>query len=112
MSEELKETAKNILIDCAKKENLISYSDLVDEIKKTFPTDMGPHDTRLFKLLEKISIEENEMGHGMLSAVVVRQEDKQPGSGFFKLAGALGKNTSNKEECWTLELNKVFSQWK
>ncbi|EQD25408.1 MAG: hypothetical protein D084_Lepto4C00153G0002 [Leptospirillum sp. Group IV 'UBA BS'] len=113
MSESLKETAKNILIDCVinNPDKLISYSDLIAKIRSTIPTDIGPHDQRLFHLLAEISTEEDKHGRGMLSAVVVREVDKRPGNGFFELAKDLGKNTSDKDACWIGELNKVYAQW-
>lgn len=48
----------------------------------------------------------------MLSAVVIREADRQPGPGFFKLANDLDKNTSNEEAFWIGEVHKVFGQWR
>lgn len=114
MPENLQEIAKDILIDCAKKEKLITYSDLVSKIRSGFFTDIGPHDPRLFQLLGEISIEEDKNNHGMLSVVVIREVDQRPGPGFFKLAKQLGKifSDSEKEELWIAELNKVFHYWR
>ena len=46
---------------------MIPYSDLVTKI---FAVNFRAHDTRLFHLLGEISVEENELGRGMLSVVV------------------------------------------
>jgi hypothetical protein len=63
-------------------------------------------------LLGGISIEEDRSDRGMLSAVVIREADRQPGPGFFKLANDLDKNTSNEEAFWIGEVHKVFGQWR
>ena len=113
MPDNLQEIARNILIDCAKKEKLITYSDLVRKIRSVIPIDIGPHDLRLFQLLGEISIEEDRNNRGMLSVVVIREVDQRPGPGFFKLAEQLGKifSDSEKEEFWIAELKKVFYYW-
>lgn len=113
MPDNLQEIARNILIDCAKKEKLITYSDLVRKIRSVIPIDIGPHDLRLFQLLGEISIEEDRNNRGMLSVVVIREVDQRPGPGFFKLAEQLGKifSDSEKEEFWIAELKKVFDYW-
>jgi hypothetical protein len=51
MPENLKGIAKTILIDCAKSGNLITYSDLITKIRSIIPTDLGPHDPRLFHII-------------------------------------------------------------
>jgi hypothetical protein len=112
MPDNLKEIVQSILIDCAKNGELITYSGLIAKIRSIIPTDLGPHDPRLFHILGEISIEEDRSNRGMLSAVVIREADRQPGPGFFKLANDLDKNTSNKEDFWIGEVQKVFGQWR
>lgn len=97
------------MIDRAKLRGMIPYSDLVktiDSIK------LDAHDSRLFRLLDEISIEEDELGRGMLSVVVVHKVgDMQPGPGFFELAKSLGRNTQDIEKCWVAELHRVHAFW-
>jgi hypothetical protein len=51
----------------------------------------------------------------MLSALVIlrRPEDNQfgPGNGFFVAARELGLDTSDRLQCWTEEVRKVFEAW-
>jgi hypothetical protein len=60
-------------------------------------------------MLGEISEEEDALGRGMLSVLVVHKGDGQrPGSGFFQLANKLGRDTSDKDLCWTIELQRVL----
>ena len=107
--EKAKKEAKTILQERAKLRGMITYSELVKQIH-TIKFDA--HDTRLFKLLEEISIDENLEKRGMLSVIVVHKTgDMQPGKGFFELAQILGRNTSDILECWVNELHKVHATW-
>jgi hypothetical protein len=48
----------------------------------------------------------------MISAIVVHKTgDMQPGPGFFELAAALGKDTSDTLRCWMSEVKKVYKTW-
>lgn len=63
-------------------------------------------------MLDEISDEEDQAGRGMLSVIVVHKSgDQKPGSGFFKLAKKLGRETSDTDKCWIEELNRVYSYW-
>ena len=104
-----KEQARAAMIERAKVRGAIPYSDLVKKIKAI---EFRAYDTRLFHLLGQISIEENDAGRGMLSAVVVHKEgDMEPGPGFFLLGQQLGYNTSNLLKFWVEQLHKVHSVW-
>lgn len=104
-----KAEARNVMIERARKGDVISYSDLAANIKTI---DLEAHDQRLFQLLGEVSTEEDALGHGMLSAVVVHKtDDERPGQGFFELAKSLGRDTSDIEECWNAELKRVYAAW-
>lgn len=103
-----KEEARKAMIIAAKNESTIYYSDLVKDI---FAIRFDPHDFKLFHLLGQISTEESVKGRGMLTAVVVRQDDGQPGLGFFVVARNLGLGIGNQDEFWISELRKVFNAW-
>lgn len=88
---------------------MIAYSDFVKQIHSI---QLEYHDPRLFHFLGEISLEENDAGRGMLSALVVHKHgDYQPGPGFFELAGKLGRDTSDIVKCWIEEVKKVFAAW-
>ncbi|MBL7131901.1 MAG: hypothetical protein ISS45_10975 [Candidatus Omnitrophica bacterium] len=63
-------------------------------------------------MLGEISGEEDAVGRGMLSVVVVHKHgDMQPGPGFFDYAEELGRDTSDILKCWVEELKKVHAYW-
>jgi len=104
-----KKEARAAMIQRAKVRGMISYSELVKEIKSI---GFAAHDQRLFHMLGEISEEEAEAGRGMLTVLVVHKTgDMQPGPGFFELAEGLGRNTSDILKCWVEELHKVHGYW-
>lgn len=104
-----KAEAKAILAKYAKRRQMIPYSDFVRELRTI---QLEHRDPRLFHFLGEISVEENETGRGMLTALVVHKHgDMQPGPGFFELAKKLGHKTSDVEKFWIDEVKKVFAAW-
>lgn len=100
----------NVLVDYAKKRQMVTYTDFVNQIKSVrFP---DPHDIRLGHFLGEISMAEAKAGRGMLSALVVhKQGDYQPGRGFYDLANELGYKDSDIEKLWVQQVKKVFGTW-
>ena len=96
-----KEEARAVMIERAKvRGGTIAYSDLVKNIASI---KIEARDTRLFHMLGEISTEEDALGRGMPTVVVVHKHDMQPGPGFFELAQSLGRNTKDKLKCWAAE---------
>jgi len=103
-----KDEGREAMIARARRRSLITYSDLVSEIKSIR---FEPHDPRLFHFLGEISSDEDDAGRGLLTALVVHKVDMQPGDGFFVLAKARGRNTSDPVRFWAEELGRVYSVW-
>ena len=101
-----KEEARAILIERAGRKNTIPYSELVQHISSC---SFEPHGYQLPHLLAEISVSEDELGRGLLSAVVVLKERNIPGDGFFRMAKERGRDTADKDACWSIELEKVFA---
>jgi len=106
--EDAKKQAQQAMVIAARQETAISYSELVKQIEAIH---FEPHDFNLFHLLGQISTKESEDGRGLLTAVVVRQEDGLPGQGFFQLARDLGLDPSDQEGFWISQLSNVYSSW-
>ncbi len=107
--EDAKEEMRQILIARAKEGQTISYSELVNAVQAIH---LEPDSQILANMLGEISTEEDAAGHGMLTVIVVHKTgDMQPGPGFFGLAEALGRNTSDIEKCWIEEFNRVLDHW-
>jgi len=107
----LKREMRNILIDIAKKQDKIFYSELVRKIRKILIINIEANSYDLAAMLGKISKAEDAAGRGMLSVIVVRKDTYRPGKGFFKLAKILGRDVSDEENFWENERKKVYSSW-
>jgi hypothetical protein len=104
-----KNEAKKALVARARLRRMMAYCELVQCIHAI---QLEAHDPRLFDLLGEISAEEDAVGRGMISALVVHKSgDMQPGVGFFELAESLGRDTSDRTLCWIAEVNKVHASW-
>ena len=111
--EKAKGEIKAILIHRAKHRGMIAYSELTAQTS-TIHFDLESADWRslLAQMLGEISREEDAIGRGMLSALVVhKREDMQPGEGFFHLAKELGRDTTDKLTCWVREIHKIYVVW-
>ena len=107
--EAAKKEAQAVMIERARQEDTISYSELVSKIESI---SLEAHDPRLSQLLVEVATEENAAGRGMLTVVVVHnQGDKRPGAGFFELARQLGRDVKNRDDFWIAELKKVHASW-
>lgn len=108
--EKAKEEGKKILIDYAKRRQMVPYSIFITHIHSIALPD--PHDPRLAHFLDEISEAESKAGRGMLTALVVHKHgDYQPGPGFFELARRLGHDTEDIEKFWIQEVKRVFAAW-
>src|SRR5581483_7047707 len=90
-----KSEARNRMIARAKLRGMIPYADLVRGIA---PARFDAHDQPLFHLLKEISAEEDAVGRGMLSVVVVHKSGDWP-------------DTANILVCWVNELKRVYATW-
>jgi len=105
-----KEEMRVILIATAKAQGTIAYSDLVAKVNAIAIPERG---LIISSILDEISSDEDAQGRGLLTVVAVHKHgDKLPGSGFFELARALGRDTSDKDKCWLAELNRVYAYWR
>jgi hypothetical protein len=104
-----KEEAKKAMITRARTRGMITYSDLVSAIRSL---SLQPHDARLDHLLGEIAADEDKAGRGMLTVIVVHKTgDMEPGPGFYEMAKALGRDTSDPVKCWVSELHRVHGIW-
>lgn len=108
--EHAREEARQILIQCAREERTIAYSDLAAELDTIR---IEPNSSAFHAILDEISCSENAAGRGMLSVLVVHKGDNQmSGRGFFKLAKCLGKEFDDDEEFWNGESECVIGSWR
>jgi hypothetical protein len=90
----------------ARNKDVITYGVLVGKIDSV---QFEPHGHDFHDFLGQVSIDENEAGRGMLSALVVHQDgDRMPGIGFFELAAYLGRPAADKVIFWSEEVKRVY----
>ena len=90
-----KSEARMAIEEVARQRRTISYTELVRQIESLY---LVPHDHRLAHMLGEISTEEDNVGRGLLTVVVVHQGgDMRPGPGFFELARSRGRDTSDRD---------------
>ena len=99
------------LCEVARKGVVARYS----EVAPVVGLDMAnPADRdRISILLDEISRHEHELGHPMLSAVVIHKDDNMPGNGFFALAQGLGLfRGGDRFQYFLEELKRVHVHWR
>lgn len=76
--------------------------------------DMSISDDRniISELLDEISRYEHQLGHPLISAVVIHLEDNIPGNGFFTMAQGLGLFQGRDRFMFFVEeLRRVHDHW-
>ncbi len=105
--EVVKTQLKSILIDAAKKEQLVTYKDLSFSLNSE---KLSPNSEALSALLYEVTREEFLSGKGLLTSVVVKSGQVPfPGDGFFKCAEECGKKVYGREKFWIRELKRLYS---
>lgn len=101
----IKSHVRGILLDIAKRKSLVTYRELSNAITTAY---VPYKSDALSTLLGEISDEEDKLGRGLLSVVVVHSEGRMPGRGFFSLAKELGRDTEDWVKFFVEELNRVY----
>lgn len=103
------------LIMIAKAKRTVSYSEIGMQIGLI--VDIMGQKYELYRLLGEVAEFENEKGHPMLTALVIKIKDNQPGKGFYTKAIKFGLLKNHEDEkakyaFWVKELKKVHDFWK
>ena len=103
----VKTQLKSILVETARKEQLITYKDLSAGLG---PERFPPNSEVLSALLYEVTREEFLNGKGLLTSVVVKSGQVPfPGDGFFKCAEGCGKKIYGRQKFWIRELRHLYS---
>jgi hypothetical protein len=101
---------QRVLTQTAAAQKTIAYSALC---AKVHTIRFEPDSTELAYMLGEICRDEEALGRGLLSVIVVHKHgDMLPGPGFFEVAHELGRDTTDEEACWVAELKRVYGVWK
>jgi len=99
---------RNELLRIAARRGLTTYTDIAPTVGWSMPG----HRNVLAWALGEISTWEHERGRPLLTAIVVHQDDGQPGSGFFELARTLGRLHAGDELAFFCrEVARVHGKW-
>lgn len=107
---EAKKEAFEILQGVAAGKGLITYGDLAQRVTAvTFKEEDLPF--ALPHLIGELSMDEDAVGRGLISALVVNSVTNVPGNGFFELAEHLGRDTEDRDACFIGEVNRLYEEW-
>jgi hypothetical protein len=99
------------LVSVARLGRYVIYS----EIAPLLGLDMSsPADrTEIGRLLGEVSVFEHQLGHPLLSAIVIHRDNNIPGPGFFQLAQDLGIYDGNDDLLFFVhEFQRVRDYWR
>jgi len=103
------ELARPILIEVAKRENTITYKNLMEKMG-------GPGRGYIGEILEEICQRERDEKRPLLSALVVHSNDQLPGYAFWKLSfmpeGIRNGTKEAKRKFWKQQRSEVWKKWK
>jgi hypothetical protein len=98
------------LIEVASARSITNYTEVgeIAGLNMESPADRN----QIAAILDEINIYEDQQGHPMLSAVVVRLDKNMPGAGFFECARQLGRYQGSDDLVfWAHELTEVHHHW-
>jgi len=100
------------LIEVARLERLITYSELVSECGLDLDLSLQRDRTEIGRVLGDISKYEVENGRPRLSAIVVNQSSSMPSEGFYNYAKELNIHTGEADEIFfAREVRKIYDHW-
>ena len=107
---ELREEMRQVMIETARRGQLITYSEMCALLKTAY---LHYHSPQIVKLLDEIGFIEREAGRPILPAVVVGKQSGIPGAGYFRLAGEghESENGFDPKVNWEADLQAVFDYW-
>jgi hypothetical protein len=109
-----------ILIDCAREQRTISYSELSARLQTLH---LPPYSYAMVGMLDEIGMENFEEGKAPLPTLVVRKSDGRPGPGYFRKSYAryapvstaeqvrLGVDQADVETFWQEQFARVCEEW-
>src|SRR6266576_1530464 len=82
--ETFKKESREILIETASRRGMITYGDLASRMTTI---QVEPHEMVLWEIIGDVARDEEHVGRGLLSVLVVHKHgDMEPGFGFYELA--------------------------
>lgn len=106
----LRDEMRQLMIETARRGQLITYSELCAELKTAY---LHYHSPQIVRLLDEIGAIEHEAGRPTLPAVVVGKQSGIPGAGYFRIAGERpdAEGSADPKAMWEADLQVVFEYW-
>lgn len=106
----LRTEMRQIMVETARRGQLITYSELCATLKTAYLHFRSP---ALVKLLVEIGMEEVKAGRPVLPAVVVSKQSGMPGAGYFKIGGEPSdiEGSADPKAVWEADLQRVYEYW-
>lgn len=104
----IKEEMRALLRDLARTHQLITYSELANQIQTAY---LHPHSFVFTRLLREVCGEEERAGHGMLCALVVSKTTGIPSGGYFTGLAGPDRDPDDLEALWREDLERLFAYW-
>ena len=107
--DKVKEEIRDILIQVARKQQVITYSELTSMLQTAY---VHYHSHVLVSLLTDIGSAEARAGRPILPALVVTKQTGLPGAGYFKIRDERGVHIADDpQETWAEDLKQVHDYW-
>lgn len=106
----LREEMRQMMIETARRGQLITYSELCASLKTAY---LHYHSPQIVKLLDEIGMAERDAGRPILPAVVVGKQSGIPGAGYFRIADEVhdAQGSVDPKAIWQADLQDVFDYW-
>ncbi|MEZ4669073.1 MAG: hypothetical protein R3E39_14295 [Anaerolineae bacterium] len=106
----LREEMRQIMVETARRGQLITYSELCAALKTAY---LHYHSPILVRLLTEVGRSEVQAGRPVLPAVVVGKQSGIPGPGYFKVGegDAEAEGHVEPKAMWEADLEQVFEYW-
>ncbi len=106
----LRDEMRQLMIETARRGQLITYSELCAELKTAY---LHYHSPQIVRLLDEIGAIEHEASRPILPAVVVGKQSGIPGAGYFRIAGERpdAEGSVDPRAMWEADLQLVFDYW-
>jgi hypothetical protein len=99
---------RDILIELARMERTISYSELAAQVTTAY---MHPRAPGFHSILRDICRDEIAAGRPVIGVLVVNKKTGICGQGYFKFAAQMGADVSDVEAYWQAEFERVCEYW-
>ena len=104
--EAAKAEAKTLLVDAARRQETITYSELCHCVHAV---SLKPRSWAIMGFLNEVCSEEDAEHGVMLATLVVRADSGLPGDGYFRHAARLGRDVTDREAYWHHEAERVYA---